>query len=107
MLIGTSAGIRRLRAALARLAGSDVTILIQGERGVGKDLVARALHERGARRSRRFVALNCAAIPEALIDAELLGYTKGAFTGATSDRPGAFVEADGGTLFLDEGSTSA
>jgi DNA-binding NtrC family response regulator len=102
MLVGTSAGMRRLRAALARLASQDVPILIQGENGTGKELVARALHERGARRSRRFVALNCGAIPESLIDSELFGHTKGAFTGATTDRPGVFVEADGGSLFLDE-----
>jgi two-component system, NtrC family, response regulator HydG len=102
MLVGTSAGMRRLRAALARLASQDISILIQGESGTGKELVARALHERGARRSRRFVALNCGAIPEALIDSELFGHTKGAFTGATTDRPGVFVEAEGGSLFLDE-----
>ena len=102
MLVGTSAGIRRLRAALARLASQDVSILIQGEHGTGKELVARALHERGARRVRRFVSLDCGAIPEALLDSELFGHTKGSFTGATADRPGVFVEADGGTLFLDE-----
>jgi len=102
MLVGTSAGMRRLRAALARLASQDVSILIQGESGTGKELVARALHERGARRVRRFVALNCGAIPESLLDSELFGHTRGSFTGATTDRPGVFVEADGGTLFLDE-----
>jgi DNA-binding NtrC family response regulator len=102
MLVGTSAGMRRLRAAVARLGSQDVSILIQGESGTGKELVARALHERGTRRARRFVALNCGAIPESLIDSELFGHTKGAFTGATTDRPGVFVEADGGTLFLDE-----
>jgi DNA-binding NtrC family response regulator len=102
LLIGISASMRRLRAALTRLASQDVSILIQGESGTGKELVARALHERGSRRARRFVALNCGAIPEALIDSELFGHTKGSFTGATTDRPGVFVEADGGTLFLDE-----
>ena len=102
MLVGTSAGMRKLRAAVARLGSQDVSILIQGESGTGKELVARALHERGGRRSRRFVALNCGAIPESLIDSELFGHAKGAFTGATTDRPGVFVEADGGTLFLDE-----
>jgi two-component system response regulator HydG len=101
-LIGTSAAMRLLRAALDRLAGQDVSILIQGESGTGKELVARSLHERGPRRKHRFVALNCGAIPENLIDSELFGHTKGAFTGATSDRAGVFVEADGGTLFLDE-----
>ena len=102
MLVGTSNAMRRLRAALERLAGQDVSILIQGESGTGKELVARTLHEHGARASRRFVALNCGAIPESLIDSELFGHAQGAFTGASSDRPGVFVEADGGTLFLDE-----
>src|SRR5438477_373230 len=102
LLVGTSPAMRKLRAALDRLAGQDVSILIRGESGTGKELVARALHERGARRKRRFVALNCGAIPESLIDSELFGHAKGAFTGATADRPGVFVEADGGTLFLDE-----
>jgi DNA-binding NtrC family response regulator len=102
MLVGTSAGMRKLRAAVARLGSQDVSILIRGESGTGKELVARALHDRGTRRARRFVALNCGAIPESLIDSELFGHTKGSFTGATTDRPGVFVEADGGTLFLDE-----
>jgi two-component system response regulator HydG len=102
LLVGTSPAMRKLRAALDRLASQDVSILIRGESGTGKELVARALHERGARRKRRFVALNCGAIPESLIDSELFGHARGAFTGATTDRPGVFVEADGGTLFLDE-----
>ena len=102
MLIGTSTEMRRLRSAIGRLAQQDVSILIRGESGTGKELVARALHERGARSKSRFVALNCGAIPESLIDSELFGHTKGSFTGATSDRPGVFVEANGGTLFLDE-----
>ena len=102
LLVGTSPAMRKLRAALERLAEQDVSILIHGESGTGKELVARALHERGPRRGKRFVALNCGAIPEALIDSELFGHVRGAFTGATTDRPGVFVEADGGTLFLDE-----
>ncbi len=102
LLVGGSAAMRKLRAALDRLAGQDVSILIQGESGTGKELVARSLHERGMRRSKRFVPLNCGAIPETLIDSELFGHTKGSFTGATTDRAGVFVEADGGTLFLDE-----
>ena len=102
LLVGTSVAMRRLRAAIDRLAEQDVPILIQGESGTGKEIVARALHERGPRRERPFVALNCGAIPESLIDSELFGHAKGAFTGATHDRPGVFVEADGGTLFLDE-----
>jgi len=102
LLVGTSAAMRKLRAAVSRLATQDVSILIQGESGTGKELVARALHGRGARRVKRYVALNCGAIPESLIDSELFGHAKGAFTGASTDRPGVFVEADGGTLFLDE-----
>jgi two-component system, NtrC family, response regulator HydG len=102
ILVGASASMRKLRASLDRLGDQDVPILIQGESGTGKELVARALHDRGARRRKRFVALNCGAIPESLIDSELFGHTKGAFTGATTDRAGVFVEADGGTLFLDE-----
>ncbi len=101
-LVGASAAMRKLRASLERLGEQDVSILIQGESGTGKELVARALHERGPRRRKRFVALNCGAIPESLIDSELFGHIKGAFTGATTDRAGVFVEADGGTLFLDE-----
>ncbi|MBA3456459.1 MAG: sigma-54-dependent Fis family transcriptional regulator [Deltaproteobacteria bacterium] len=102
LLVGSSSAMRRMRSALERLAGQDVSILIEGERGSGKELVARALHDRGPRRAKRFVALHCGAIPAALIDSELFGHVKGAFTGATGDRPGVFVEADGGTLFLDE-----
>jgi len=102
ILVGQSAPMRRMRDALERLAEQDVSILIQGESGTGKELVARALHEGGARCKKRFVALNCGAIPESLIDSELFGHIRGAFTGATTDRPGVFVEADGGTLFLDE-----
>jgi len=102
LLVGTSPAMRKLRAALDRLASQDVSILIRGDSGTGKELVARVLHERGARYKRRFVALHCGAIPDSLIDSELFGHAKGAFTGATADRPGVFVEADGGTLFLDE-----
>jgi len=102
LLVGHSAAMRKLRASLDRLAGQDVSILIQGESGTGKELIARSLHEHGMRRSKRFVPLNCGAIPETLIDSELFGHIKGAFTGATTDRSGVFVEADGGTLFLDE-----
>ncbi len=101
-LVGTSQAMRRLRSTLDRLAGQDVSILIQGESGTGKELVARSLHDRGPRGGKRFVAINCGAIPDTLIDSVLFGHVKGAFTGATSDRPGVFLEADGGTLFLDE-----
>jgi len=102
MLVGTSVAMRNLRAAIARLAAQELPILISGESGTGKELVARALHETGVHHERPFVALNCGAIPESLIDSELFGHAKGAFTGATADRAGVFVEADGGTLFLDE-----
>jgi len=102
LIIGTSAPVRQLRAGIARLAKQDVPILIRGESGTGKELIARALHERGPRGAHGFVPLNCGAIPESLIDSELFGHAKGAFTGATNDRPGVFVEADRGTLFLDE-----
>jgi two-component system, NtrC family, response regulator HydG len=102
LLVGTSAPMRRLRESVERLAEQHVSILIRGESGTGKELVARSLHERGSRRSKRFVAVNCGAIPDTLIDSELFGHTKGAFTGANADRIGVFVEADGGTLFLDE-----
>ena len=101
-LVGTSPSMRKLHAATERLASQDVPILIRGESGTGKELVARALHEHGGRSGKRFVALNCGAIPESLIDSELFGHAKGAFTGASSDRSGVFVDADGGTLFLDE-----
>jgi DNA-binding NtrC family response regulator len=100
--VGESSVMRALRDRLDRLARSDVTILIQGESGTGKELVARSIHDRSPRATAPFVALNCGAISEALIDSELFGHTRGAFTGAVSARPGVFVEADGGTLFLDE-----
>jgi two-component system, NtrC family, response regulator HydG len=99
-LVGTSPAMRKLRAALDRLASQDVSILIHGEPGTGKELVARALHEHGPRKAHRFVAFDCGAVPEPLIDSELFGHARGAFDGATADRPGAFDEADGGTLFL-------
>jgi len=102
MLVGASAAMRKVRASLERLADQDVPILIQGESGTGKELIARALHDRGPRSGHPFVALNCGAIPESLIDSELFGHVKGAFTGAAIDRAGVFVEAEGGTLFLDE-----
>jgi DNA-binding NtrC family response regulator len=100
-LVGESPAIRRLQASIDRLAGQEVVVLIQGESGTGKELVARALHAGGAP-DRPFLAINCSAIPEALVDSELFGHAKGAFTGAAGDREGVFVEADGGTLFLDE-----
>ncbi|WP_085317230.1 nitric oxide reductase transcriptional regulator NorR [Derxia lacustris] len=101
-LVGSSAALRRLRAEIATVAASDLTVLVQGETGAGKELVARELHARSARRDRPLVQLNCAALPETLAESELFGHRKGAFTGAVADRSGRFELADGGTLFLDE-----
>ena len=92
----------RVRAAIERAAPSPFPVLIEGESGAGKELVARAIHARSDRRARRFAALNCAALADDLIEAELFGHARGAFTGAISERAGLFEEADGGTLFLDE-----
>ena len=88
--------------AIARAANAPFTVLIEGESGSGKELVARAIHRAGCRRERRFCAFNCAAMPEDLVDAELFGHAKGAFTGAAAERLGLFESADGGTVFLDE-----
>lgn len=101
-LVGESRPMQRLFDTLARVAETEVSVLIVGESGSGKELVARALHEQGRRRSGNFVPVNCAAIPEALVESELFGHTKGAFTDARSARKGLFEEASGGTLFLDE-----
>jgi transcriptional regulator with PAS, ATPase and Fis domain len=101
-LVGASVELRRVYAVLERLAGSDATVLVQGETGTGKDVLARSLHAASRRAERPFVAVDCGAIPEHLVESELFGHVKGAFTGASSDRRGVFEEADGGTLFLDE-----
>ena len=101
-LVGESLAMREVFAVLERVAGADVTVLVEGETGTGKELVARALHDASARRPRPFVAVDCGALPEALLDSELFGHVKGAFTGAAAPRAGLFVRADGGTLFLDE-----
>jgi anaerobic nitric oxide reductase transcription regulator len=101
-LLGTSAAMQRLRAEIDTVAGSDLTVLLLGETGVGKDLVAQRLHARSLRREQPLVQVNCAALPETLADSELFGHKKGAFTGALQDRTGKFELADGGTLFLDE-----
>jgi PAS domain S-box-containing protein len=101
-LVGSSPAIRQLRDLIERASRSDATLLITGESGTGKELVARAVHARSARRDHPFVAVNCGAIPETLIESELFGHVKGAFTGAVASRAGLFRMADGGTIFLDE-----
>ena len=101
-LIGRSVAMRRLFAVIERVASTDETVLIQGETGTGKELVAELLHEESKRASGPFVVFDCSAVSATLIESELFGHKRGAFTGAESDRAGAFEEADGGTLFLDE-----
>ncbi len=101
-MIGSSASMRQLFELADRVASADVTVLIEGESGTGKELLAREIHRRSNRGVKPFVALNCAALPEHLIESELFGYEKGAFTGATSQKKGKFELASGGTLFLDE-----
>jgi two-component system response regulator AtoC len=101
-IIGTSTGILDLYALLERVADTPTTVLITGESGTGKELVARALHDHSSRKGKPFIKVNCAAIPKELIESELFGYERGAFTGAVSSKPGRFELANGGTLFLDE-----
>ena len=101
-LIGNSPGIQKVRELISRVAPTDSTVLICGESGVGKELVAEAVHAMSARAGKPFVALNCAAIPATLIEAELFGHERGSFTGALRTREGVFERANGGTLLLDE-----
>ncbi len=101
-ILGKSAAMERLRRTVGDLADTDVDVLVVGETGTGKELVARCLHELGSRREGRFVALNCGALPEGLVESELLGHEAGAFTGAGRRRIGKIEHADRGTLFLDE-----
>ena len=101
-VVGSSPALRRTLDQVARVARGDTTVLINGETGVGKELIARAVHEASPRRDRTMVKLNCAAISAGLVESELFGHVKGAFTGATDKHTGRFLLADGGTLFLDE-----
>ncbi len=101
-LLGESAAMRAVRDVMERVADTSASVLITGETGTGKGLVARALHTESRRAASPFVTVNCAALPEALLESELFGHVKGAFTGATAHRAGLFAEAHGGTLFLDE-----
>jgi transcriptional regulator with GAF, ATPase, and Fis domain len=101
-MIGDSAPMRAVYELVAKVAPSDVSVLVLGETGTGKELVARALHQHSRRAKKPFLAENCAAVPENLLESELFGHVRGSFTGAVVDRPGHFVAADGGTVFLDE-----
>ena len=101
-LMGDSPSFRRVLQAIDSVRDSSATILLTGESGTGKEMVARAIHKHGSRADKPFVAVNCAAIPEGLLESEMFGHRKGAFTGAVTDRVGRFMQADKGTLFLDE-----
>ena len=101
-LIGASPAMQRTFDVMQKVAQTDATVLVTGETGTGKDLVARAIHYAGSRKERRFVAQNCAALPDTLLESELFGHKRGAFTGAHVDKKGLFEVADGGTIFLDE-----
>ncbi len=101
-MIGDSTALKQVMAAVGRAAPTNATVLIQGESGVGKELVARTIHRNSLRSRERFVQVNCAAIPEELIESELFGHEKGSFTGATEKQVGKFEQADRGTIFLDE-----
>jgi DNA-binding NtrC family response regulator len=101
-IIGVSPAMQEVYKQIGRVAEKDITVLIRGESGTGKELVARAIYRNSRRAHRPFVVVNCAAIPDTLLESELFGYERGAFTGAQARHPGRFEQADGGTMFLDE-----
>ena len=101
-IIGQSEAMQRIFGVMQRVSASDSTVLINGETGTGKGLAARAIHQQSARGEAAFVAINCGAIPENLLESELFGHVRGAFTGATANKVGKFEQAHGGTIFLDE-----
>jgi len=101
-ILGQSEGIRQIFEIIEQVAATDISVLINGESGTGKELVAKAVHAKSHRADRPMVIVNCGAIPEGIIESELFGHEKGAFTGAVSPRKGFFETADGGTIFLDE-----
>ncbi len=101
-IVGRSAAMRQIFEVLPQIAESSSTVLVEGASGTGKEVIARAIHRLSPRREKRFVALNCAALPDTLLESELFGYKAGAFTDAKKDKPGRFALADGGTIFLDE-----
>ncbi len=101
-IVGNSESLQRIFTLIQKVANTNANVLIQGESGTGKELVARAIHLNSSRSSSSFLAVNCGALPESILESELFGHTKGSFTGAVSDKPGLFRSASGGTLFLDE-----
>ncbi|MCK6475180.1 MAG: sigma-54-dependent Fis family transcriptional regulator, partial [Planctomycetes bacterium] len=106
-MIGADHRMRKIYETMATVAATRATVLITGESGTGKSIIARAIHHASPRRDKPFVEVNCGALPEGLLESELFGHRKGAFTGAEADRLGKFLRADGGTIFLDEIATAS